>query len=267
VNEAKLFRPGDRVLLIDSRDRRYLVTLATGGKFHSHRGIVDHDDLIGAPEGSECRTSGGARLLALRPALADFILKMRRGAQVVYPKDIGLILVYADIFPGATVIEAGTGSGALTLAVARAVGEQGRVISYELRGDHLDRAAANISEWYEGHGEKPEHIELRNGDVFEGVPESNVDRMLLDLPEPWRAVGSLTDSLAPGGVLCCYLPTVPQVATTVETMRAGGFARVTTLETLLRTWNVEGPSVRPDHRMVGHTGFLVIGRKLATGLE
>lgn len=255
---------GDRVLLIDSRDRRYLITLAPAQRFHSHLGSINHDDLIGTPEGSEVSASGGARLIAFRPGLADYVLKMRRGAQVVYPKDVGLILVYADIFPGATVVEAGTGSGALTLALARAVGETGRVISYEVRADHHERASENIATWYESLGSKPDNLELRLGDVFEGVSETGVDRMILDLPEPWRAVGPATDALAPGAILCCYLPTIPQVVQVVESMRSGGFGLVGAFEGLLRTWNVEGQSVRPDHRMVGHTGFIVVGRKLAT---
>jgi tRNA (adenine57-N1/adenine58-N1)-methyltransferase catalytic subunit len=254
---------GDQVLLIDSRDRRYLITLAVAQRFHSHLGSVNHDDLIGASEGSFVSASGGAKLVVFRPGLADYVLKMRRGAQVVYPKDVALILVYADISPGATVIEAGTGSGALTLALARAVGESGRVISYEIRADHHDRASENIATWYQGIGRKPENLDLRLGDIFDGVPETG-DRMILDLPEPWRALERATKSLAPGGILCCYLPTVPQVSETVTAMKKGGFGLISTFESLFRTWNVEGQSVRPDHRMVAHTGFLVLGRKLAT---
>jgi tRNA (adenine57-N1/adenine58-N1)-methyltransferase len=258
------FQPGERVLLIDSRDRRYLITLATNKEFHSHQGTLSHNELIGAPEGSTVSMSGGARLLAFRPTLADFILKMKRGAQVVYPKDIGLILVYADIGPGSFVVEAGAGSGSLTLALSRAVGEQGRVISYEVRQDHLDQAIENVSEWHEARGGKPENLELRLGDVFEGIPETGVDRIVLDLPEPWRAVGTLTRSLNPGGVLCCYLPTIPQVQQIVGAMRAAGFVLINTFEGLVRTWNIDGQSVRPDHRMVAHTGFIVVGRKAAT---
>jgi tRNA (adenine57-N1/adenine58-N1)-methyltransferase catalytic subunit len=273
------------VLLVDARSRRYLVTLRSGGEFHTHLGAVAHDALIGRSEGTRIRTSGGSELLAFRPTLADYVLKMRRGAQVVYPKDSALILVYADIFPGARVLEAGTGSGALTLALARAVGPDGLVISYEARADHHARAAANIAEWYEAHGPEaslrsgqvrpeaslrsgqarpgPENIELRAGDVLDGVPDRAFDRMVLDMPEPWLGVGTVTSCLRDGGVLCCYLPTVPQVAQTVETMRTGGFTLLATFESLLRTWNVDGPSVRPDHRMVAHTGFIVTGRKLA----
>ncbi len=264
MNGSEPLQPGERVLLIDARDRRYLITLSTGKEFHSHQGSLRHNELIGAPEGTTVRTSNGATLLAFRPTLADYILKMRRGAQVVYPKDVGLILVYADVRPGAFVVEAGTGSGSLTLALAAAVGEQGRVISYEIRQDHLDRAVENISDWYEAAGGKPENVEMRLGDVFEGLPETGVDRVILDLPEPWRAVGTTTACLAPGGILCCYLPTVPQVQQTVEAMRAHGFALINTFEGLVRTWNVEGQSVRPDHRMVAHTGFIVVGRKTTT---
>jgi tRNA (adenine57-N1/adenine58-N1)-methyltransferase len=258
------FQAGERALLIDARGRRYLVALATGKQFHSHLGAVAHDNVIGAPEGCTVETSGGSKLLVFRPALSDFVLKMRRGAQVVYPKDIALILVYADIFPGATVVEAGTGSAALTLALARAVGPDGRVISYEIRQDHLERATGNVEQYYESLGGKPENIELRLGDVFEGVPEPAVDRMVLDLPEPWHAIGGATSPLVPGGILCCYLPTTPQLSATVEAMRAGGFSQVSAFEGLVRTWNVEGHSVRPDHRMVAHTGFIVTGRKVVT---
>ena len=260
---ARPFEAGDRVLLIDQRGRRYMTTLATGREFHSHLGAVRHDDLIGANEGATLVTTSGAPLVAFRPTLADFVLKMKRGAQVVYPKDVGLILVYADISPGAFVLEAGTGSGSLTLALARAVGEGGRVISYETREDHHERAVENVSAWYEGMGGKPENLELRVGDVFEGVPETGFDRMVLDLPEPWRALETTTAALAPGGVLCSYLPTVPQVSQTVEAMRAEGFGLLKTYEVLLRTWNVEGQSVRPDHRLVAHTGFVVVGGTLA----
>lgn len=258
--QATLLAAGEKVLLIDGRDRRYLITLQSGKQFHSHLGIVEHDDLIGSPEGRTIRTTNGARLLAFRPTLADFVLKMKRGAQVVYPKDIGLILVNADLFPGARVLEAGTGSGSLTLALARAVGNAGIVVSYESRNDHHEQAMRNIAAWYEGSGGKPENLDLRVGDVFQGVGDMTFDRIVFDLPEPWRALEATARSLAPGGIVCCYLPTVPQVQQIVEALRAHGFGLITTLEGLVRTWNVEGQSVRPDHRMVAHTGFLVTAR-------
>ena len=265
--DGKPLEAGERVLLIDARGRRYLVTLKAGGEFHSHVGALPHDEMIGSPEGTLFRTKGNSKILVFRPTMGDFVLKMKRGAQVVYPKDIALIVLYADIFPGAKVLEAGTGSGSLTIALTRSVGEGGRVISYEARDDHQKTARANVEAWADVSGTKPTNLELRLGDVYEGVPEKDFDRLVLDLPEPWRAVGTTTASLAPGGVMCCYLPTVPQVSQTVETMRRGGFALIETFESLVRTWNVDGPSVRPDHRMVGHTGFLVIGRKLATPTE
>ena len=261
--EERLLQAGERVLLIDGRGRRYMITLATGKQFHSHMGTLDHDTLIGGSEGVSVATSSGARVLAFRPTWSDYVLKMQRGAQVIYPKDVGLILVHADIHPGARVLEAGTGSGSLTLALVRAVGPEGRVLSYEAREDHHARAAANIEAWFQSLGGKPENLELRIGDVFEDVGDETFDRVVLDLPEPWRAVGTTTEALVPGGILCCYLPTVPQVSQTVEAMRGAGFGLIETLEGLVRTWNVEGQSVRPDHRMVAHTGFLITGRKLA----
>lgn len=254
---------GERVLLIDSKARRYLIMLGRGQQFHSHSGVIEHDVLIGSEEGSSARSSGGSTFTAFRPTLADFVLKMKRGAQVVYPKDLGLILMYADIFPGARVLEAGTGSGSLTLALARAVGPEGIVITYEVREDHHLQARSNIESWFGGAGVRPGNIDLRHGDMLEGVPERDIDRMVLDMPEPWHAVGAATDALAPGGILCCYLPTIPQVSQTVEAMRRGGFGQIGTLEGLVRTWNVDGQSVRPDHRMVAHTGFIITGRKLA----
>ena len=261
------FEAGERILLIDPRNRRYLVSLKSGGQFHSHVGAIEHDDLIGSAEGTLLRTSGNSKMLAFRPTMADFVSKMKRGAQIVYPKDIALILLYADIFPGARVLEAGTGSGSLTIALARATGEAGWVVSYEAREDHQKTARANIESWSEVSGAKATNLEMRIGDIYEGVPEKDFDRLVLDLPEPWRAVGTTTASLAPGGIMCCYLPTVPQVSQTVETMRRGGFALIETFEGLVRTWNIDGQSVRPDHRMVGHTGFLIVGRKLAVPAE
>jgi tRNA (adenine57-N1/adenine58-N1)-methyltransferase len=258
------FEPGERALLVDRRGRRYLVTLRPGERFHTHQGFVDHEALIGQPEGVRVATSSGAPLVAFRPTLADFVLKMPRGAQVVYPKDLGLILVEADIYPGATVLEAGTGSGALTLALVRAVGERGRVVSVEIREDFAGRARANVEAFL---GKIPETLDLRVGDVRDVVLEAPVDRVVLDLPEPWAVLGSVVALMRPGAILCSYVPTTTQVASTVEALRAAGFAEVSTREVLVRSWHVEGPAVRPEHRMVGHTGFLTVGRLLAGALS
>lgn len=262
MTHGKPFAPGERALLIDSKERRYLVTLTSGKQFHSHMGTLEHDAVIGELEGVRVQASKGGRLLAVRPTLSDFVLKMKRGAQVIYPKDVGLILVYADIYPGASVLEAGTGSASLTMALARAVGDGGRVVSYELRQDHHDQAVTNVGAWFDGVGGVPQNLELRVGDVFEDVAGETFDRIVLDMPEPWRAAGSTTAALTAGGIICCYLPTIPQVQQTVDALRSSGFGMIETLEGLVRTWKIEGQSVRPDHRMVGHTGFLVTARKL-----
>jgi tRNA (adenine57-N1/adenine58-N1)-methyltransferase len=251
---------GEPLLLIDGKGRHYLIRLQAGGKFHYHRGVVDHDDLIGQPEGTRVVSTGGSSLLALRPRLADFVLKMPRGAQVVYPKDIGPLAVWADIGPGMTVLEAGTGSGALTLALLRFVGPEGRVISIERRSDHLAVAHKTITRWFGG---IPTNLDLRLGEVEEVLGSLAPERVVLDLPEPWHAVKVAGNTQAPGGILAAFLPTVPQVQATVEAMEEGeAFGVVEVFETLHRTWNVAGRSVRPDHRMVGHTGFLVIGRRM-----
>lgn len=256
---SQLFEPGERALLMDKRDRRYLIVLKAGGQFHTHHGYVEHDALIGSQEGVSVQSSNGARFIAVRPSLNDFILKMPRGAQVVYPKDIGAILMAADIFPGATVLEAGSGSGALTLGLVRAVGERGRVITYELRPDFAARARSNIEAFL---GKVPETLEMRDGDVTQAVIEEPIDRVVLDLPEPWRVIPVVLRSLRPGGIFCSYVPTTVQISQVSEALRSAGFVEVATTETLVRGWHVEGQSVRPDHRMVGHTGFLTTARFL-----
>jgi tRNA (adenine57-N1/adenine58-N1)-methyltransferase catalytic subunit len=257
------FEPGERALLVDRRGRRYLITLRAGEKFHFHQGWLDHDAIIGSPEGVKLAASSGAPLIAYRPSLADFILKMPRGAQVIYPKDVGYILVEADIYPGATVLEAGTGSGALTLALTRAVGERGRVISYEVRDDFASRARMNIESFL---GKIPDQLELRNGDVTAAdIPDASIDRVVLDLPEPWRVLERALRAMRPGAIFCSYVPTTTQVAQTTEALRAAGLGEIATRETLVRGWHVDGQSVRPEHRMVGHTGFVTTGRFL--GIE
>ncbi|HEY4606351.1 MAG TPA: tRNA (adenine-N1)-methyltransferase [Acidimicrobiia bacterium] len=253
---------GDPALLIDSKGRHFLLKLEAERVFQYHEGSVRHSDLIGQEDGSWVESSTGAFLLLLRPRLADFILKMKRSAQVVYPKDLGPILVYADIGPGMTVLEAGTGSGALTLGISRAVGPSGRVVSVEVRDDHAMHARKAIERWY---GEIPENIELRVGDVAEAVEEVAPDRIVLDLPEPWQVMAVAAEHQPDGGVLAAYLPTVPQVQTLVERARETGvFAEIEVKEFLYRDWNVSGRSVRPEHSMIGHTGFLIFMRKTAT---
>jgi tRNA (adenine57-N1/adenine58-N1)-methyltransferase len=253
------FRAGERVLLVDNRRRRHLITLAEGGQFHTHAGIVAHDDLIGRPEGSTVRTARGARLTAVRPTLSEYILEMPRGAQVIYPKDIGPILMLADIGPGMRVLESGVGSGALTTALLRAIGPTGQVTGYELRDDFAERAVRNV------HGFLGENVPLRVEvrDVYNGIDERALDRMVLDLPEPWRAVKHAVEALRPGGILCAYLPTILQVGRLREELAAAPFGMVESLEVLQRGWHIEGQSIRPDHRMVAHTGFLTVARLLA----
>jgi tRNA (adenine57-N1/adenine58-N1)-methyltransferase len=255
------FEVGERVLFVDQRGRQYLVRLIAGGTFHTHSGTLAHDAVLGRSEGIRLETSSGMVLVAFRPRFADYVLKMPRGAQVVYPKDLGPILTYADIHPGARVLEAGTGSGALTIALCRAVGAEGRVVSYELRDEHRQRAIANVEGFF---GKLPDRLELREGDVasIAGSPE-RFDRAVLDLPEPWVPLPALREVLDPGGVLCTYLPTTVQVQQLVLALSGEGFLHLETFETLRRGWHVAERSVRPDHRMIGHTGFLSIARRLA----
>jgi len=256
-----IFAEGDPALLIDDKRRHFLLRLQSGRTFQFHNGSVPHDDLIGAADGSWVTSTGNARLLLLRPRLADYILKMKRGPQVVYPKDLGPILVYADIAPGMTVLEAGTGSGALTLGLSRAVGPNGRVVTVERREDHAAHARRSLERWY---GEMPPNVEQRIGDVATTVADVEPGRIVLDIPEPWHTLEAAAEHQPDGGVVCAYVPTVPQVQTTVETAQGlGRFAEVEVAEFLMREWNVSGRSVRPEHSMIGHTGFLIFMRKVA----
>jgi len=254
----RAFAAGDRVLLTDNRRRRHLITLQEGGEFHTHAGVVAHDALIGADEGVTVRTSKGARLTAVRPTLSEYVLEMPRGAQVIYPKDLGPILMLADVFPGARILESGIGSGALTMALLRAVGRTGHVTGYEIRPDFAERAVRNV------HGflgdEVPLTVEVR--DVYEGIDVDELDRLVLDLPEPWRVVKHAIEALRPGGILVSYLPTILQVGRLRDELASSPFGMVETLEVLQRGWHVEGQSIRPDHRMVAHTGFLTHARLL-----
>jgi len=251
------FGAGERILLMDSKDRRYLVTLSDGGEFHTHSGPVSHDLLIGSEEGSVVRSSRGARYLAVRPTLAEVVLKMPRGAQVIYPKDLGPLLILADIFPGARVLESGLGSGALSMALLRAGAD---ITGYEIREDFADRAQANVAGFLGAEVIDRYHVEVR--DAYQGVDATDLDRVVLDLPEPWRVLASATKALRSGGIVVSYLPSITQVVSFREGLEAHGFAMAETIEVLNRSWHVEGQAVRPDHRMVAHTGFLTSARLL-----
>jgi tRNA (adenine57-N1/adenine58-N1)-methyltransferase len=248
---------GERVLLIDPKDRRYLITLVAGATFHTHAGVVTHDDLIGADEGRTVTGSTGRSFLVLRPTLNDVVLKMPRGAQVIYPKDLGAILMAADIWPGQRVLEAGVGSGALSMTVLRAGAS---VVGYELREDFAQRAQANVAAALGP--DAPYRVEIR--DVTLGIDETGLDRVLLDMPEPQNVVEAAGAALRPGGILLAYLPTINQTALLRQALDSPvtPFGLAETQEILRRTWHVEARSVRPDHRMVGHTGFLTTARRV-----
>ncbi len=254
------FQDGEQVLLIDQRGRRHLFMLRKGETFHSDRGWVTHDTIIGQPDGSWVRTSKGTRYVVLRPTLAEYVLDMPRGAQVIYPKDLAMVMFWADIFPGARVLEAGMGSGALTLALLRAVGPAGKVISYEQREDFARRALANIQLRM---GEV-NNLAVRLRPVEEGLPEEEtVDRAVFDLPEPWHLVDPVARVLRSGGIFLSYVPTIIQSHQLSEALRRHpGYTLVETFETLFRPWNIENTSVRPFHRMVAHTGFITVARRV-----
>jgi tRNA (adenine57-N1/adenine58-N1)-methyltransferase len=291
------FAPGDQVQLTDPKGRKHLVLLAEGRTFHTHRGGLAHDELIGAPEGTVVKSSGGTPYVALRPLLADFTLSMSRGAAVVYPKDAAQIIALADIFPGARVLEAGAGSGALSCWLLRSVGEEGLLVSYERRADFADIARGNVERFFGG----PHPAwQLRVGDLMEVTgalageagpladdattaeeageavsagppdhagPADSFDRVVLDMLAPWEFAHVAADALIPGGVLCCYVATVTQLSRTVEAIREQtSFDEPAAWESMARGWHVDGLAVRPDHRMVGHTGFLITARRLAQGI-
>lgn len=259
------FRAGDRVQLTDPKGRHYTVTLEPGGQYHTHRGGLAHDELIGRPEGSLVHSPVGTPYLALRPRLADYVLSMPRGAQVIYPKDAAQILMWGDVFPGARVLEAGAGSGALTCSLLQAVGPQGSVLSYEVRADHAEHAVRNVHGFF---GAPPLNWTLKVADVHtHDAAAEPVDRVVLDMLAPWEQLDTVAAALIPGGVLVGYVATTTQLSRLVEDLRAQQcWTEPQAWECLVRPWHVVGLAVRPDHRMQGHTAFLVTARRLADGV-
>jgi len=257
------FVAGDLVQLTDPKGRMHTIELVPGKEFHTHRGVIAHDDLIGTPEGSVVTSVGGTSYVAFRPLLSDYVLSMPRGATVVYPKDAAQVIALADIFPGARVVEAGAGSGALTCSLLRAVGDEGLVSSYEKREDFAEVAARNVERFFGG----PHPAwRLTLGDVAEKCTDEDIDRVVLDMLAPWDVLGAVASAMIPGGVICCYVATTTQLSRTVETLREhGGFTEPSAWESLMRGWHLDGLAVRPEHRMIGHTGFLVTARRMAPG--
>lgn len=247
-------------MFVDAKGRRYLVALAEGGEFHTHSGVIPHSLVVGAPDGVTVRSNSGARYTVLRPTLADFVLAMPRGAQVIYPKDLGPLLILADIFPGARVLEAGVGSGALSMTLLRAGAD---VVGYEIRPDFAVVARRNV-EAFLGCGQS---YRIEERDVYQGIDETGLDRVVLDLAEPWQVVGPAQEALRPGGLFVSYLPTIGQVGQLREALDAGPFGLAETVEVLQRSWHITRQSIRPDHRMVAHTGFLTVARLLAPAVD
>lgn len=259
------FRTGDRVQLTGPKGRLHTITLEPGKVFHSHKGPIAHDDLIGLPDGSVVANAVGVEYLALRPLLSDFVMSMPRGAAIVYPKDAAQILAQADVFPGATVVEAGVGSGALSLWLLRAIGPHGRLLSFERREEFADVARGNVATF---HGDDPANWSITLGDLAEALPQQaeagSVDRVVLDMLAPWECIDAVSTALKPGGVLLCYVATVTQLSRVAEAIRATGwYTEPQANETMVRGWHVQGLAVRPDHRMIAHTGFLLTARRLA----
>jgi tRNA (adenine57-N1/adenine58-N1)-methyltransferase len=268
VSATGPFAVGDRVQLTDAKGRHYTMLLSPGGEFHTHRGAIAHDEVIGLPEGSVVKSTNGDPFLVLRPLLVDYVMSMPRGAQLIYPKDAAQIVLEGDIFPGARVLEAGAGSGALTCSLLRAVGPDGRVISYEVRDDHAEHARRNVETFFGG---VPANWRLVLNDVAEAgvdtdLADGSVDRVVLDMLAPWEVLDTVARVLVAGGVLIVYLATVTQLSKTVEALRDQQcWTEPRSWETLQRGWNVVGLAVRPQHNMRGHTGFLVSARRLAPG--
>jgi tRNA (adenine57-N1/adenine58-N1)-methyltransferase catalytic subunit len=264
VSATGPFTVGERVQLTDAKGRHYTMSLTPGAEFHTHRGSIAHDALIGLQQGSVVKSSNGAPFLVLRPLLVDYIMSMPRGPQVIYPKDAAQIVHEGDIFPGARVLEAGAGSGALTCSLLRAVGPQGRVVSYEQRADHAEHARRNVSVFFDG---PPDNWQLIVSDLADsGLPDGSFDRAVLDMLAPWEVLDTAARLLVAGGVLMIYVATVTQLSRAVEALRAQQcWTEPRSWETLQRGWNVVGLAVRPQHSMRGHTAFLIFTRRLAPG--
>lgn len=259
------FRWGDHVQMTDPKGKHKTVLLVKDCAFHSHKGLVEYADIVGLDEGSVVASTGGVKYLLFRPLLSDYSLSMPRGAAVIYPKDVGQIIQMADIYPGSRVVEAGVGSGALSLSILRAVGENGYLHSFEKRDEFAQIAQANVEAFF---GTKHPAWKLSLGVLQEILCEketkSSVDRVILDMLAPWECIKAVSEVLVPGGIFLCYVATVTQLSRLVEAIReAGGFSEPKSWESFIRSWHVEGLAVRPDHRMIAHTGFLVLTRKLA----
>ena len=254
---SRPLKAGEKVLLVDSKGRQYLVHLAEDGEFHTHTGVVPHTELLGQEEGITVLSTTGARYTAMRPTLTDFVLRMPRGAQVIYPKDLGPILLLADIQPGLRVFESGVGSGALSMTLLRAGVS---IVGYEMREDFAQRAQENVRSFLGDEAAERYTVHVR--DTYEGIDERDLDRIVLDLPEPWQVVKHAVVAMRPGGILVAYTPSIAQVMQLHESLEDSGFHLAQTVEILQRTWHVEGQAVRPDHRMVAHTGFLTSARLL-----
>jgi tRNA (adenine57-N1/adenine58-N1)-methyltransferase len=265
VSNLGYFEAGDRIQLTDPKGKLYSFTITPGKEWHTHKGWIVHDELIGLPEGSVVSTTAGLKFSAFKPLLADYVLTMPRGATIVYPKDAAMIVGLADIYPGARVLEAGVGSGALTISLLRAVGPSGKVNSIERRADFAENAHSNVSNYF---GEKPENWSLSVGDLQDQNFESEYDRVVLDMLAPWECVDLAARALRPGGVFLAYVATTTQLSVTAEALKDDGrFTEPESSETIVRGWHHEGLAVRPQQRMIGHTGFLIQSRRMAPGVE
>ena len=265
MSNQGFFSAGDRVQLTDPKGKLYSFTIVPGKEWHTHKGWISHDDLIGMPEGSVVSTTAGLKFTAFKPLLADYVLTMPRGATIVYPKDAAMIVGLADIYPGARVLEAGVGSGALTISLLRAAGDKGYVHSVERRTDFAENARSNVDAYFEG---APSNWKLDVGDLQDQDFDSEFDRVILDMLAPWECVDIAARALRPGGVFMSYVATTTQLSATAEAIKQDGrFTEPESSETLVRGWHHEGLAVRPQQRMIGHTGFLIQSRRMAPGVE